>query len=237
MNGVDSRYHAAGRHVAANSVRGLATPEKANAVWSRLRAAQVDPLYVVAAIVGVTLTFEHDPQKPSSAWGVEYRRVQIAKVLNRMAGGTVKRWARNPVLIDDGVPRLAVPPPQELRAFQSSSGRMLRTLGKQAETACELLLAYDFAEIIAFAATVPITKASLKTPWPDRHRAKPKPRIPAEAVPTGPFALKHEAAKRKRREQAKAKKAAVLASIITPEQDAARQPKVKTLRNGVWVEG
>jgi hypothetical protein len=219
---IEGLYHSGGQPRAANSLRGVSNADKARAVWARLRSAGVDPVLVVAAIIGVTLVFEADPQKPSAAWGVEYRRVQIAKVLNRLAGGTVKRWAREPRLVDDGVPRLEVPPPMLVKAFPASAGRVLRLLGKQAEDACELVLEYGLAEIQGFAATIPITTAAMKTPWPDRHRAKPKPRIPVEAIPTGPFAIRQEAANRKRLAKANAKRALARASIVTPEQEAAR---------------
>jgi hypothetical protein len=113
---------------------------------------------------------------------------------------------------------------------------VLRTLGKQAEDACELLLASELEAISTFAATLPLTKASLKSPWPDRHRAKPKPRIRKELVPTGPFAARLEAEKRKRREKARLKKEAAIANAVTPEQAAMNKPSVKVFKDGRWVD-
>jgi hypothetical protein len=99
------------------------------------------------------------------------------------------------------------------------------------------VLHYDLAEIRAFASTLPVTKASLKTPWPDRHKAKPKPRLSADLKPTGPFAFRDQAEKRKRVARAEERKVLALASIVTPEQEAARQPTVRALVNGQWVDG
>lgn len=236
IGAVRMTMHMAGRSVPANNTRGLKPHAKAKAVWAKLREANVDPLFIVAAIVGTAMAFERDTQRPSGRWGNEYRRVQIAKVLNRMAGGTIKRWARPPVVVDEVTGRTAVPPPMELRAFMASSGRMLRFLGKEAEETCEWILAEHLQELLALFDTLPKTKASEKTPWPDKYRARPKPRIPDDMKPTGALGWQKEQERQHRLAADKKRRAQKEAAIVKPEQDAARQPKLRTLRNGQWVD-
>ena len=233
---VEARYHQAGNPSPPLSLRARPTSEKADAVWARLRKAGVDPLYVIAAIIGVTLTYEADRAHVSGRTGREFLRCQIAKVLMRMAGGDVRRWASSPKVMDTITGREAKPAPIILKSFPASSGRVLRIVGQQADDVCELLLAYSMKEIADFAATVPVTKASLKTPWPDRHRAKPKPRIPESLKPTGEFAALANAELAQRKATEKKRKAAIAAAIITPEQEAARQPTVKEFIAGHWQD-
>jgi hypothetical protein len=233
---VELQYHAAGREVRPRNLPGHTSREKALAVWARLRNAGVDPLFVLAAIAGVTMTFDADTQRPSGKWGEEFRRCQTAKVLMRMAGGEVKRWARQDVVVDPITLRSERPPPQVLRKFPPSTGRVLRHLGKQADDVGEFITWLHLASIKEHAATLPVTKAARKTPWPDRHRAKAKPRIPDEVKPTGSYATQAAVRKERQRLLDKARKDAAIATIITPEQDAARQPKVRELVGGRWVD-
>ncbi len=231
---VRDRYRTAGIEVDAG--RGTSTGQKADAVWARMREADVDPLFVLAAVAGVWLTVEADPQRPSSGkWGSEYRVVQVAKVIMRIAGGEVRRWASSERVADPITGRTERPPPRELRKFSASSGRVLRIVGKQAEEVADLLT-YHMAAMRELAASLPVTKAARKTPWPDRQRAKPKARIPEHVKPTGSYKAREDARKQQQRERAEERERLALATIITPEQDAARQPKTKTLRNGVWIE-
>lgn len=230
------RYQSAGPEIEPRSLKGTTPKQKADAVWARLRLNGADPLYVLAAIAGVTMTFDADPQQPSGAWGKEYRQVQIAKVLMRLAGGEVKRWARKPVVVDAITGRTERPPPQELKVFPASTGRVLRVVGKEADDVGEFITWLHLAAIKEHAATLPLTEASMKTPWPDRQPAKPKPRIPEEVKPTGSYAAQAIARKQRQQQRDRDKRAAALASIITPEQDAARQPTVKEFRGGRWVD-
>lgn len=126
----------AGPATPANNLQGLDASQKARAVWARLRQRQADLVDIVATIAGVFMCHESDPQKGKR----EYRQVQIGKALNRMGGGTVKRWPTH--YTDSALPREKV-----LRRFPASEGRVLRELGKRAEEAVESLLHDRAAEI------------------------------------------------------------------------------------------
>lgn len=124
-------YSRAGQPIAPNSTRLLSAKERAANIWARLRVAQVDATLMVAAIVGVALRFEDDAEKPKGAWGQEYLRVQIAKVLHRHAGGFKKQWPARKVMHRSGVK--ARPAPVTLEMHNDSAGPALRVLGQQAE--------------------------------------------------------------------------------------------------------
>jgi hypothetical protein len=128
---------AAGAVVPPRNLRGLSAEDKAKSIWARLRDRKVDAIVVLGAIAGVALCHDADPQKGK----VEYRRVQIAKVLNRIAGGEVKRWPTH--YTAPGLSKEKV-----LRWFPASEGLVLRVLGKRAEDIAEFLLA-DHSEALS----------------------------------------------------------------------------------------
>jgi hypothetical protein len=231
---VTDRYRSAGPEIEPRNMRGTTPDMKANALWARLRTNGVPATYVLAAIAGVHLAFEADPQRPSGKWGTEFRSVQIAKVLLRMAGGEVKRWARLEQVVDPITQRTERPPPQELRVFPYSTGRVLRIIGEEVEKIGEVLF-WHLEAMQELAASTPVTKALRKTPWPDRRPAKAKGRIPEAMKPSGRYATIEAGKQAKRKAAEKARKALKATATITPEQEAARQPSVRTLRDGVWV--
>lgn len=124
----------AGRPIPPRNLRGVSAKEKARSVWARLQRKKTKPEVILAAIIGVMACHDTDPQPGK----VEYRRVQVAKVLSRMGGGEVKRW---PTYFSD--PKL--PKEQVLRSFPASEGRVLRELGKQAEDAVASFLSKSTA--------------------------------------------------------------------------------------------
>jgi hypothetical protein len=119
----------AGPVIPPRNLRGVSAKDKARSVWGRLRKREVAPEVILSAILGVAMCHEDDPQQGK----VEYRRVQIAKLLSRMGGGEVKRWPTH--FTDPTLPKETV-----LRSFPASEGRVLRELGKAAETAADFLL-------------------------------------------------------------------------------------------------
>jgi hypothetical protein len=233
VQSVHLAYHRAGETLPLSNHRGATTEAKANAVWGRLRGAGVDPLYVIAAVVGTVLTIEADPEKPYRSQLLEFHRVQVAKVLMRMAGGRVRRYARSPVTLESG--QTATPAARELRQFANSSGRVLRVLGAMALDVCELITEEHLSDIEAFAATITVTPAMRKTPWPAERAAKRKPRIAAEHKPTGVFAVRAEQKRRRQLERDRKRKAAAIANTPTPEQEAARQPSIIAFKGGRWI--
>lgn len=121
---VKTLYETAGPHVEAFRLRGLSPEERSKAAWSRLRKAKIDPRRVVASWLAVEMIIRDDPRAETKA---EYKRVQAAKLVHKMASGTHKRWG-------DG------PNAKELHVYPRSRGRVLRHLGSELERAVELLV-------------------------------------------------------------------------------------------------
>jgi hypothetical protein len=132
---IETICQAAGPVIAATNLHGLDASQRARAVWARLRQREADPADIAATIVGLFMCHESDPQKGKR----EYRQVQIGKALNRMGGGTVKRWPTH--YTDPALPKKKV-----LRWFPASEGKVLRELGKKAEEATEFLVQYVMDE-------------------------------------------------------------------------------------------
>ena len=135
---VEGLKASAGSAIPPRNLRGASAKDKARSVWGRLRNRDVSPEVILAAILGVAMCHEDDPQQGK----VEYRRVQIAKVLSRMGGGEVKRWPTH--FSDPALPKETV-----LRSFPASEGRVLRELGKTAETAADFLLQDHIDDLLA----------------------------------------------------------------------------------------
>lgn len=121
---VRTLYQAAGPHVEAFRLRGLSPQERAKAALARLRKAAVDPRKVVAAWLSVEMIIAADPQAERK---VEFKRVQAAKLVHRMASGSHKRWGEGANV-------------KELHVYPRSRGRVLRHIGEALEEACELLV-------------------------------------------------------------------------------------------------
>ncbi|MER9233970.1 hypothetical protein NKI56_18020 [Mesorhizobium sp. M0622] len=121
---VETLYRSAGQHVEAFRLRGLSPQERARAAWARLRKVKVDPRRVVVAWLTIELAIRADPQPETK---VEFKRVQAAKLVHRMASGTHKRWG-------EGVGA------KELHVYPRPRGRVLRHLGADIEGAVELLV-------------------------------------------------------------------------------------------------
>ncbi|MCA0029246.1 hypothetical protein [Mesorhizobium sp. B263B2A] len=114
----------AGPHVEAFRLRGLAPQERAKAAWARLRKAGIDPRRVVAAWLAVEMIIRDDPKAERKA---EFKQVQAAKLVHRMASGTHKRWGEGPAAT-------------ELHVYPRPRGRVLRHIGEALEQATELLI-------------------------------------------------------------------------------------------------
>lgn len=122
-------YRRAGRVIEAHRLAGLSPEQRANAAWARLREAGVDPRQPLAAWLAIELAIGQDPQPETKA---EFKRVQAAKLVHRMASGTHKRWERERT---DG--SLTV---TEMHKYPASRGRVLRHIGEQLEKVAELLV-------------------------------------------------------------------------------------------------
>lgn len=114
--------------VEAFRLAGKSPEERARNVWAHLAKRKVDPLEVLASWLAVRMRLRDDPQPDRHQ---EYRNVQAAKLLHRMAGGTHKRWERERA---DGSIEVT-----EMHRHPVSRGLVLRALGKQLAEACATL--------------------------------------------------------------------------------------------------
>lgn len=130
VEGVQRLYRAAGAPVEAFRLPGKPPAERAKATWAQLRKREVDPLDVLAAWLAVDMCLSDDPQPDRHD---EYRQVQAAKLIHRMAGGTHKHWERQRA---DGQVEGT-----ELHKHPISRGQVLRVLGRDLARACGELTA------------------------------------------------------------------------------------------------
>lgn len=121
---VTTMYETAGPRVEAFRLRGLLPEERARAAWARLRRAAVDPRRVVAAWLAVEMVIRDDPRAERKT---EFKRVQAAKLVHKMASGTHKMWGTGAEV-------------KELHVYPRSRGRVLRHIGEALEEACALLI-------------------------------------------------------------------------------------------------
>ncbi len=122
---VQSLYDHAGQHVEAFRLRGLSPRERSNAAWARLRKAKIDPRVVVAAWLAVEAIMRDDPQAERKR---EFKQVQAAKLVHRLASGTHKVWSAAP----SGA--------AEMHVYPASRGQVLRHVGADLEGAVELIV-------------------------------------------------------------------------------------------------
>lgn len=138
-------YRSAGPHIEAFRLRGLSPQERAKAHWARMRKDEVDPRQVVAAWLAVEMIVAEDPQPVTTT---EFRRVQVAKIVHRMASGTHKRWEREVPDADwSGLRSKTVV--EEKHWYPRSRGRVLRHIGEDVERAVELLVEHHLGEVRA----------------------------------------------------------------------------------------
>lgn len=124
---VRTLYWRGGRPVEAFRLAGRPPQERAKVIWARLNEHQVDPLQVLSAWLAVAMRHSDDIQPERR---IEFRRVQAAKILHRLAGGTHKRWER-----DVGGRKDVT----ELHKYPASRGRVLRHVGRFASWSAEPL--------------------------------------------------------------------------------------------------
>lgn len=140
--GVSRLYREAGPFVEAFRLRGMTPRERAWAAWARLRKADVDPIKPIEAWLAVELTIAADPQPVTKQ---EFKRVQAAKLVHRMASGSHKRWERTASHPSD--PFRQITHVQELHVYPRSRGRVLRHIGEDLENAVEMLVATGFHDL------------------------------------------------------------------------------------------
>lgn len=157
---VEGHYRAAGQHIEASSLRGLTAAERAKAHWARLRKHQVDPRLPIAAWLAVEMIL-HDDLQPD--WRLDYKLVQAAKVVHRMASGSHKRWVRE----QGGRTRV-----DELHAYPRPRGRVLRHIGSDLKEAAELVADAHLDAIHAFKRERDRTGSHRSSPYPKGWSAR-----------------------------------------------------------------
>lgn len=140
INTIEGEMLNAGPAVEPYRLRGLSTDGKARAVWARMREKGRSPEEVLSAVLAIAMRYATDYQRAKP----EHRTVQIGKTLNRLGGGTVKRWRVH----HTGATETAL----TLRSFPASEGLVLRRLGERAERIAEFLIHDRMSELIEFSA-------------------------------------------------------------------------------------
>jgi hypothetical protein len=130
---VDSLYRRAGPYVEAFRLRGKSPRQRANAAWARLRKHHINPRLVVAAWLAVEAISR---DLPGAETKQEFKRVQGAKIIHRMASGSHKKWGGHAAAT-------------ELHVYPASRGQVLRYLGADLEGAVELLAERSLNGVLA----------------------------------------------------------------------------------------
>lgn len=137
----------------ATRLKGMSATKRARIALARLRVARIKPERFVAIVLAVAALIEEDP---GSHRVKEFRIVQIAKALHRLASGYHRVWE----LTDEQGRSRKV---SELHAFPRSSGPVLRLIGKAIEQPCEWVVDKHLSAVLA-----------LKVKRYGRHPALPK---------------------------------------------------------------
>ncbi|KYK49925.1 hypothetical protein A1D31_39415 [Bradyrhizobium liaoningense] len=123
----------------ATRLRGMSPRRRARIALARLRVAGIKPERFVAIVLAITALIEEDP---GSHRIKEFRTVQIAKALHRLASGYHRVWE-----LPDERGRLRKV--SELHAFPRSSGQVLRIMGRAVEEPCEWVVEKHLAGVLA----------------------------------------------------------------------------------------
>jgi hypothetical protein len=138
LNTIAMLLEEAGPAEIATRLKGMSAARRSRIALARLRVAGIKPERFVAIVLAVTALIEEDPESHRTK---EFRMVQIAKALHRLASGTHKVWE-----IEDynGRKRRT-----ELHAFPRSSGPVLRLIGKAIEQPCEWVVEKHLSAVLA----------------------------------------------------------------------------------------
>lgn len=112
INSIEGLLENAGRAENAYYIRGMSPKDRARVALARLRKAEIDPMVILERIIAVTLCFEARGMDERQR---EFRHVQLAKSVHRLASGTHKTTSGFPL-------------PSK---YPRSEGQVLRHLGKK----------------------------------------------------------------------------------------------------------
>ncbi|EKS34243.1 hypothetical protein [Afipia broomeae] len=136
--GIQSILETAGPTELATRLRGMSAAKRAKIALARLRVAGIKPERFIIIALAITALIEDDPGSHRTK---EFRIVQTAKALHRLASGTHKRW---PYHDAQGRPRQT-----EMHAFPRSSGQVLRILGGAVNEQCEWVIEKHLPGVLA----------------------------------------------------------------------------------------
>lgn len=142
---VNGLYAQAGPFEEAFRLAGLPPKERARKAWARFRDAGVAPERVVESWLVIELAVRLDPQPDGDR---EFKRVQGAKLIHRLASGSHKRWEREAMLKPGNVPKIIV---TELHKYPHSRGKVLRYIGADMEEACGLVVSSHLPGLLSAA--------------------------------------------------------------------------------------
>lgn len=126
ITALEATLFGAGEAEIATRLRGLSTRQRARIAFARLREAGIAPERLLATYLAVCCVMLQDRGTHSSD---EFRLVQVAKAVHRLASGYHRRWS---VPLSNGLTA-----PLEIHKYPRSSGRVLRLIGAEIERACE----------------------------------------------------------------------------------------------------
>lgn len=121
----------------ATRLRGMSATRRARIALARLRVASIKPERFLAIVLAVAVLIEEDP---GSHRVKEFRRVQIAKALHRLASGYHRVWE-----FQNNQGRTVR---TELHAFPRSSGPVLRFIGRSVEEPCEWVVERHLSAVL-----------------------------------------------------------------------------------------
>ncbi len=124
----------AGRPEPAMNLRGQSAAYRARMAFARVRAAEVPTRRLVIIYLAIAALIEDDWKSHNVR---EFRIVQAAKAVHRLASGTHRKWETKGLR------------PVELHVYPRSSGHVLRKMGEVLEKACGELAGIAVPEIIA----------------------------------------------------------------------------------------
>jgi hypothetical protein len=125
LRGLQGLLDGAGQPEDAQNIKRRTGAEKARVAFARLREAGIEAERLLAVHLAVAALIEDDR---GSHRAEEFRQVQTAKALHRLASGTHKGWEWP---MPDGTTR-----PIESHAYPRSSGVVLRVMGRELDEIC-----------------------------------------------------------------------------------------------------
>lgn len=138
LNAIALLLEEAGPTEIATRLKGMSAARRARIALARLRVAGIKPERFVGIVLAVTALIEEDPGSHRTK---EFRIVQIAKALHRLASGYHRVFEFQDHL---GRKRRT-----ELHAFPRSSGPVLRLIGRAIDEPCEWVADKHLAAVLA----------------------------------------------------------------------------------------